>query len=333
MKRSICQPLLLVVAVGISLTACEQQMVNQSGKEQVVQKKEIGSTMQPIEPKQLGDVFLHEEYERIHAQMSQEFQQQVSLEQLKQIAHPFQEGITGYTLQATVPIGDGQQQYLWLDQSGKKGLSAIFDQQQKIGGLQIMPLKTFPQTDQTFTRNVYSPPLKQDWFVFWGGTNELFNYHYDYESQRYAYDLVIMKQGKSHQGDPTKNESYYAYGQEVSAAADGKVVKVENEIPDNDPVGTTNKTQLLGNHVIIDHGNGEYSVTAHLKTGSLTVKVGDQVKRGEVIGLCGNSGNSSEAHIHFQVSNSPEVMENKSVRIKWEGNVNPIRGEIMKKGS
>ncbi|XOS92163.1 M23 family metallopeptidase [Brevibacillus laterosporus] len=142
-----------------------------------------------------------------------------------------------------------------------------------------------------------------------------------------------MKQGKSHQGDPTKNESYYAYGQEVSAAADGKVVKVENEIPDNDPVGTTNKTQLLGNHVIIDHGNGEYSVTAHLKTGSLTVKVGDQVKRGEVIGLCGNSGNSSEAHIHFQVSNSPEVMENKSVRIKWEGNVNPIRGEIMKKGS
>ncbi|XOS92162.1 hypothetical protein ACLMAB_28470 [Brevibacillus laterosporus] len=99
--------------------------------------------MQPIEPKQLGDVFLHEEYERIHAQMSQEFQQQVSLEQLKQIAHPFQEGITGYTLQATVPIGDGQQQYLWLDQSGTKGLSSIFDQQQKIGGFKLCRSKLF----------------------------------------------------------------------------------------------------------------------------------------------------------------------------------------------
>lgn len=331
MRRSFYKPILLLAVVGLSLTACDQQLVKPSEKTQVAQKKETGSTMQPIEPKQLGDVFLHEEYERIHAQMIPEFQQQVSLDELKQLAHPFQQGITGYTLQANVPIGDGQQQYLWVDQSGTKGLIALFDQQQKIGGLKIMPLKTFPQTDQAFTKNVYSPPIQQDWFVFWGGTNELLNYHYEYENQRYAYDLLIMKQGKSYQGDPTKNESYYAYGKEVSAAADGKVVKVENGIPDNVPVGTANKTKLLGNHVIIDHGNGEYSVTAHLKTDSVKVKVGDQVKRGDIIGLCGNSGNSSEAHIHFQVSNSPEVMDNKAVRIKWEGDVNPTRGEFMKK--
>ncbi|CCF13147.1 peptidase M23 family protein [Brevibacillus laterosporus GI-9] len=333
MKRSIYPPILLVAALGVSLTACGKPVVHQPEKTEVVQKKETGSIMQPIEPKQFGEVFLHEEYERIHAQMTKEFQQQVSSEELKQLAHPFQEGITGYTLQADVPIGNGYQQYLWLDQSGTKGLSAIFNQQQKINGLKIMPLKAFPQTDQAFTKNVFTPPVKQDWFVFWGGTNELFNYHYEQENQRYAYDLVIMKDGKTYQGDPSKNESYYAYGQEVSAAADGKVVKVENKIPDNVPVGTTNKTELLGNHVIIDHGNGEYSVTAHLKTDSLKVKVGDKVKRGEIIGLCGNSGNSSEAHIHFQVSNSPEVMNNKSIRIKWEGNANPIRGEYMKKGS
>jgi murein DD-endopeptidase MepM/ murein hydrolase activator NlpD len=66
-----------------------------------------------------------------------------------------------------------------------------------------------------------------------------------------------------------------------------------------------NKKQPKGNYVIIDHGNGEYSFLAHLKKGSMVVAVGDSLKSGQFIGLCGNSGNSSEPHLHYHLQNKP----------------------------
>ena len=65
-----------------------------------------------------------------------------------------------------------------------------------------------------------------------------------------------------------------------------------------------NPKQPMGNHVIIDHGNSEYSFLAHFKQGSLSVQKGDTVTLGQIIGLCGNSGNSSEAHIHYHLQNT-----------------------------
>ena len=79
----------------------------------------------------------------------------------------------------------------------------------------------------------------------------------------------------------------------------------EDEIEDNAP-GVMNPRRPLGNHVILDHRNGEFSVLAHLHQGSLTVKTGDRVKAGQVLGTCGNSGNSSEPHLHYHLQNSPE---------------------------
>ncbi|TGU70988.1 M23 family metallopeptidase, partial [Mesorhizobium sp. M00.F.Ca.ET.186.01.1.1] len=122
----------------------------------------------------------------------------------------------------------------------------------------------------------------------------LSNYHYAIPSQRYAYDIIKIKDGYSYSGDATKNESYYAFGQEILAPQDGTVVHVVSDIPDNVPVGTMNDKQPAGNVVVIDHGNGEFSYLAHLKQGSAKVKVGDRVKKGDLLGLCGNSGNSSE---------------------------------------
>lgn len=190
-----------------------------------------------------------------------------------------------------------------------------------------------PEADQIYTQTEFIMPIKETWYVFWGGTNEQDNYHYAHESQRYAFDLVIKKNGQNYEGDRDENESYYAFGKEVIAPASGKVIEVESNIQDNEPVGEMNREEPFGNYVMIDHGSGEYSVIAHMKHQSPVVKVGDEVKQGELIGLCGNSGNSSEPHIHFHVSDSPQLNQGKSIRIKLKSNANPVRGDFVQPAS
>jgi murein DD-endopeptidase len=125
--------------------------------------------------------------------------------------------------------------------------------------------------------------------------------------QRFAIDWVqVNKDGKTFSGDEKKNESYLCYGQKVHAVANGVVTEVKDGIPQNVPgidsraVPITLET-VGGNHIILDIGNGVYAFYAHLQPGSLKVKVGDHVKAGEVIALLGNSGNSTEPHLHFHL--------------------------------
>ena len=75
---------------------------------------------------------------------------------------------------------------------------------------------------------------------------------------------------------------------------------------DNTP-GNTNENEPFGNYVMIKHDRNEYSVLAHLKRNSITVREGDIIYSQEVVGQCGNSGNSSEPHLHFQVINAPDL--------------------------
>jgi hypothetical protein len=105
-------------------------------------------------------------------------------------------------------------------------------------------------------------------------------------------------------GDPTSNESYLAYGQPILSVADSTVVQVVADQPDAPPRVTLpglRPDQLGGNYVVADIGGGVFAFYAHLKPGSVAVKVGDKLERGQVIGLLGNSGNTSEAHLHFQL--------------------------------
>jgi murein DD-endopeptidase MepM/ murein hydrolase activator NlpD len=89
-----------------------------------------------------------------------------------------------------------------------------------------------------------------------------------------------------------------------------------------------NPNQPEGNNVIIEHGNSEYSMLAHLNQGTISVKVGDFVKKGQVIGRCGNSGNSTEPHLNFQVMDTPDYLSGKSIRIQFETGLNRSR-EIL----
>ena len=127
-------------------------------------------------------------------------------------------------------------------------------------------------------------------------------------AQRFAIDYVMVdEKGRRFEGDAQRNESYFAHGQDAIAVADGRVVAVKDSIPENVPGITSRAVPITletvgGNHVVLDLGGGRYAFYAHLQPGSLRVKLGDQVERGQVLGLVGNSGNSTEPHLHFHVA-------------------------------
>lgn len=320
----------VVVMVMALLTGCNKEKTKSGHQAHSSEgeKEEESMEFKPIKPKELAGVFLAGEYERVYQQTSKEFQQQISLQQIQEIGKSFHQGIKKYDLQASVSMEGGMTQYIWTDDTDQKGMVAILDEDDTITGLQVLPLQSHPKTDEKLTETVFYPPFEGDWFVGWGGTNELINYHYAYENQRYAFDFLITKDDLSYDGKAKKNESYYAFGKNVLAPADGKVVQVENDIKDNYPVGGMNEDQPAGNHVIIDHGNNEYSLLAHFKQGSIEVKEGDQVKQGNTLGLVGNSGNSSEPHIHFHVADSPDLADSTSIRIRFADDEDWIRGDI-----
>jgi murein DD-endopeptidase len=126
--------------------------------------------------------------------------------------------------------------------------------------------------------------------------------------QRFAIDWVrLHDNGKTFQGDSLDNKNYLAYGSDALAVADGIVVETKDSIPQNIPGETSRAVPITlvtvgGNHVVLDIGGGHYAFYAHLQPGSLRVKLGDHVRRGQVVGLVGNSGNSTEPHLHFHVA-------------------------------
>jgi murein DD-endopeptidase MepM/ murein hydrolase activator NlpD len=147
--------------------------------------------------------------------------------------------------------------------------------------------------------------------------------------------------GKTQEGDGTRNEDYYAFGREVLAPADGKVVEVIEGVRDNTP-GSMNPYSAVGNCVVIQHREDEVSALAHFKQRSIVVKVGDTVKRGQLLGKCGNSGNSSEPHVHYHLQNSPVVQDGVGIKCVFQkvvvtrdgktetrANFSPVKGEII----
>jgi murein DD-endopeptidase MepM/ murein hydrolase activator NlpD len=148
-------------------------------------------------------------------------------------------------------------------------------------------------------------PFDEEWYVVWGGRSIEQNYHAKAPDQRFALDLLIVRNGASFEGDGKENADYYAFGKPLVAPGSGIVIAASDGVEDNIP-GVLNPAQALGNYVIIDHRNGEFSLLAHLQRGSVKVKAGDVVVPGAPLGLCGNSGNSSEAHLHYHLQNTKE---------------------------
>ncbi len=124
---------------------------------------------------------------------------------------------------------------------------------------------------------------------------------------RHGFDFEIRDAGRSfHRFFGGEVRDYHCYALPVIAAADGTVVKVVSDVPDN-AIGTINVTQNWGNLVLIWHAPGLYSLVAHLQPGSPTVREGQGVVRGQALGACGNSGRSPRPHLHFQLQGTAVV--------------------------
>ena len=138
-------------------------------------------------------------------------------------------------------------------------------------------------------------------------------------AQRFAFDFSRRPATPAPAaGDPWDPHRSPSYGAEVLAVADGTIVSARNDIPDSVPydiapaVPLTRDT-LLGNAIVLDLGDGRYATYAHLQLKSVRVKAGDTVRRGQVLGLIGNSGRTDAPHLHFHVSDGKDPLASEGV--------------------
>ena len=192
--------------------------------------------------------------------------------------------------------------------------------------------------EEYLTRADLRLPFDSTWYVFWGGRTVKENYHRQYRRQKYASDYTIKKKGVPYSGSKL-NENHYCFGADLLAPAQGVIFAVENSIEDNNPVGILNTLQPLGNYVIIDHGNDEYSFLLHFKMNSIVVKAGQKVRKGQKLGECGNSGYSFEPHLHYHMQDSPIYLDGYGIPAQFQNfssngvfinRGEPLRGQYVK---
>jgi Peptidase family M23 len=146
----------------------------------------------------------------------------------------------------------------------------------------------------------------------------------------FAIDLRGLDQNYAEQiNDADENASAAGWGREIRAPAAGTVTYARNDVPNNPRPGDPDINSFaalhdpvrafMGNSVIIDHGNSEYSVVAHMQQGSVRVKVGERVAAGQVIGKLGNSGDSFGPHLHYQLQSGPQLFQGQSLPFRFQG--------------
>ena len=183
----------------------------------------------------------------------------------------------------------------------------------------------------------FGPPRTGRWYVGWGGRDAMHNYHVVAADQRFAYDFYVVADRRPHRGEGKANEDYYCFGEPVLAPAAGRVVQVKDGVADNRP-GEMNPREPAGNYVVIDHGEGEHSLIAHFRKSTISVAEGQTVAAGARLGQCGNSGNSSMAHVHYHLQRGPGFGKGVGLPAFFNGYVadgapvargEPLRGQTL----
>ena len=181
-------------------------------------------------------------------------------------------------------------------------------------------------THHTELKVLRGPVQGSDWLASDAPSNDADNHHrrgvFVYGgraliSRRYAIDWTHVENGATFSGDARDKRAYYSYGKPVVAVADATVVTARDGLPDNVPghneqfspaVPITMDT-VSGNTITLDFGDGQFAYYCHLQPGSVRVKVGERVKRGQIMGLIGASGDAREPHLHFEIANSSRPFE------------------------
>ena len=173
-------------------------------------------------------------------------------------------------------------------------------------------------------KNEYHFPVKGRWYI--ASSSSVRSHHRLQPVHEFALDVLQIGEGGSHKGDGTAHADYYAFGKEVHAMEDGVVVAVYDDVKETrlrakgesvedyrkavfEPLSRSENANYAtgGNQIVIEHPGGEHSSYAHLKYGSIRVKKGDPVKRGQVIAQVGLSGDGYEPHLHFQLTDGPDL--------------------------
>jgi murein DD-endopeptidase len=137
-----------------------------------------------------------------------------------------------------------------------------------------------------------------------------------YSPERFAVDWIkVGSNGDSRHDGTTKNENWWGWGEPVLAVAEGEIAEVVDEFPDNTPrvLPPVTLENIAGNHIILRIAQNLFVTYAHLQRGGIKVRAGDHVHRGEVLALLGNSGNTTGAHLHLQVTDRNSVLQSEGV--------------------
>lgn len=154
-------------------------------------------------------------------------------------------------------------------------------------------------------------PFKGQWYVFQGGHSPLVSHHYFAGSQEYALDFIRPEDGTFSMAQQLELEDFKSFNQPIYAPIDGEVHAVVSSLDDN-PFGQVDPNNPIGNHVIIRTTEGAYLLLAHLKKDSILVTPGLKIQRGRLLGYSGNSGNSTQPHLHIQAMDKPDTFESKT---------------------
>ena len=212
------------------------------------------------------------------------------------------------------------------------------------GGRLPMP-ESYPVVDSSghpyIQRTRYTLPFKGEWLIAQGGVAPDESHSYGVIAQRYAYDFVMIDDdGNSSEAEGRECSDYFCYRREILAPADGEVVSTFEGVRDSPWPGRRRldflSRHFCGNHIVLRHSENEYSFMAHLARGSIRVRPGDRVQRGQVIAECGNSGHSTEPHLHFHVQDMPSIYSGIGIPVKFadlEVDRSPVQSTYLTAGS
>ncbi len=257
-------------------------------------------------------------FEAVFASFSSDMQTALPIEKTKEFLTSLQSQAGKITKREFIKYEATYASYKTTFEKALFDVNISVDENSKINGLFVKPFKesNYAKIDRNST--ALSLPFNGEWTVIWGGDTKELNYHVESEAQKNAFDIVITNtKGSSYKTDGKTNEDYYAFGKELIAPCDGEVVLAVDGIKDNKP-GTLNPIYIPGNTVIIKTKNNEYLFFAHFKQNSIAVKQGQKITKGQLLGLCGNSGNSSEAHLHFHIQNIEDMTQATGVKCYFE---------------
>jgi hypothetical protein len=251
-----------------------------------------------------------------------------------------------------LPVGGHVVAFLWLSLDPAKPAPSHLRHRIVVGQ---RSLEGGEVAVSTVTLKSLGPPLRgSDWLVGNGFANDLLSHRRSFLvvegktfiAQRFAIDWQKLD-AKGRAAAGPDNKDFFGYGNEVLAVSDGIIAEIKDGIPQNIPGPTRAAPMTIetiaGNHILLDLGDNRFALYAHLQPGSLRVSVGDRVRKGTVLGLVGNSGNSGGPHLHFHITDGPSPFASEGVPYALEEfevlggsdpgvrrNEAPLNGELIR---